>query len=276
MDVALSTLFNLYQFSTGRYLFALNQVSDAIDNSDADLSDIRDHIGKAIKHGASTRALENMFAASKAVPKGSKVVAIDLLADRTLVAIRDGAQSEIDAGGDDDLGKRAQQLLVDCFPRGVQAVTQATFVDELSAIQGILGLLQGKHKETVKDLGLSRYATRLSKIGKDYDVALKATPEKGVDYSQVRAARQRSHEFLLEVVAMIIGRYPLTTDKHVATRQHLLAPILAQNEAIAVYLRSRRTIEDVDPETGETQPTSPVADAPAVTPATDISHQPMD
>jgi hypothetical protein len=243
------------------------------------LADIGDHVGKAIKHGAATRALENQFAAGKAVPKGSNVVAVDLLVDRTVVAIRDGAQTEIDAGGDDDFGKRARKLLVDCFPRGVQAVTQATFVDELSAVQGILAQLQGPHKETVKDLGLTRYATRLTKLAKDYEAALKATPEKGVDYSQVRAARQRAHEFLLEAVAMVVGRYPLTTDKHVAARQKLLGPILQQNAAISVYLRSRRTVEDVDPTTGETQPTTPIADAPTVTPAVEggpVIDQPRD
>ena len=46
-------------------------------------------------------------------------------------------------------------------------------------------------------------------------------------------------------------------------RSALLAPILKQNEAIRTYLRARRGVEDVDPETGEIDPSTAPVEAPA-------------
>lgn len=57
----------------------------------------------------------------------------------------------------------------------------------------------------------------------------------------------------------------------VEARAALLGPVLRQNEEIRRYLRSRRKVEDVDPETGEVDPGAPesgqAAEGGATTPA---------
>ena len=68
---------------------------------------------------------------------------------------------------------------------------------------------------------------------------------------------------MLEAVAMIVGKYPRSTPEHVANRTALLGPILQQNEAIRAYLRSRRPVQDVNPETGEEDAAAPGAEAAA-------------
>jgi hypothetical protein len=62
---------------------------------------------------------------------------------------------------------------------------------------------------------------------------------------------------------MILGLYPRSTKEHLAARAALLAPILQQNEAIRQYLRSRRAVEDVNPETGEIDPAAPASEPAA-------------
>jgi hypothetical protein len=84
-----------------------------------------------------------------------------------------------------------------------------------------------------------------------------------VDFGQVRAARAQGQAHLLEAVAMIIGKYPKSSAEDVAARVALLGPILQQNEAIRAYLKSRRSVQDVDPETGEVDPGAPQAESPS-------------
>lgn len=272
MDVALSSLFSMYQFSTGRLLFALQGVDRALRDHDDDVGDIGEHVTKAIRHSRTTRQLEAQFAASQNTPRTNpKAAAVDIKLDRALVALRDAAQAHVTSADDDaEVAARASKLLVAIFPRGVQAVTQATFVEELSLVDGILAEIKAHHAETVKTLGLSLFVTRIAKLNDEYRAAQQTPATAGTDFSAVRAARQRGQEFLLEITAMVIGRYPLQSAPHVAARQALLGPILTQHEAIGVYLRGRRAPEDVNPETGEPVPAvvpAPVAEEPQ--PATD-------
>jgi hypothetical protein len=56
---------------------------------------------------------------------------------------------------------------------------------------------------------------------------------------------------MLQAVAIILGKYPSDNDADLAARGKLLAPIFRQNDAIRDYLRARRPIVDINPETGE-------------------------
>lgn len=267
MDVALSSLFSLYQFSTGRLLFALQGVDRALRDHEEDLGGVAEHLAKAIRHSRNTRQLEAQFAASQNVPRTNpKAAAIDVKLDRALVALRDAAQAHVTSADDDaDVAAKASKLLTAVFPRGVQAVTQATFVEELSLVDGILAEIKTHHAETVKSLGLSLFVSRIAKLNDEYRVAQQTPAAAGTDFSAVRASRQRGQEFLLEVIAMIAGRYPLQSAPHVAARQALMGPILLQHEAIGVYLRGRRAPEDVNPDTGEPVPvvvTTPPVEEP--------------
>lgn len=159
-----------------------------------------------------------------------------------------------------------QTLLSAIFPGGsVIEVTQSTYVEELEAVDGILTTLKSKElAPIVTELGLTRLVKRLTKLAVDYRAAQEAPTAETVGWDKVRAARAAGQEDLLQAVAMILGLYPKSTPEHLATRANLLAPILKQNEAIRLYLRSRRTVQDVNPETGEVDPNAPVGEpAPA-------------
>jgi hypothetical protein len=271
MDVALASLLNLYDFSTGRRLFALQQVAKAA--LLADFKELAAHAHSAVKHDQSTRALETTWAATPAKPKGqAEVQKLDVLVDRALVSIRDTAQAQADGAEDDDedddeIAKKVETLLTAIFPKGVQAVTQLTFVDELAAVDGILAALKGKKlAPIVADLGLTRQVKRLTKLNAKYRTAQETPAASATSFGDVRGARAQGQEHLLQAVAMILGKYPQSTPEHIAARTSLLGPILKQNDAIRLYLRSRRAVQDVNPETGEIDP-----DAPAGEPAAETS-----
>jgi hypothetical protein len=88
------------------------------------------------------------------------------------------------------------------------------------------------------------------------------TTTKSISFGEVKDARTQGQQLLLQAVAMILGLFPSESAADQAGRAKLLGPILRQNEAIRVYLRSRRNVEDVDPDTGLPVPVPGAADGP--------------
>jgi hypothetical protein len=67
----------------------------------------------------------------------------------------------------------------------------------------------------------------------------------------VRAAEAQGQNMILQVVALVLGKFRGTTDKDSEMRSLLLQPILAHDAAVQECMAARRPIQDVDPETGE-------------------------
>jgi len=267
MEVSLGSLISVYTLSTGRRLFALAQVMKGA--KEQGFKELAAHCDMAVKHDQKTRALETKWAAPVTAPAGQgEVQRIDHLIDRVLVSVRDTAQAH--ANGHDDTGKdsipqKATRLLTAIFPLGVQAVTQATFVEELAAVDGIVASLKSEElAPIVEELGLERLTKRLAGLAVEYRAAQEAPKGDTLSFGNVRAARAQGQEHVLQAVALVLGKFYSTTAKDVAARIALLAPILEQNEAVRLYLRSRRAVQDVNPETGEVDPSAPpVAEQPA-------------
>lgn len=266
MDASLGALLNLYTFSTGRRLFAFRQVLKL--GTELAFQQLVTHVQAAIAHDTTTRALETKYAAAPLVAKSqAKVQAIDLNVDKALVAIRDSAQAQANgAGEDEEIRGMVAKLNAAVFPKGVLPIIQSTYVEELETVDGILSTLKSPEMAPiVAELGLGRLVKRLGKLAKEYRAAQVAPAPETVPFGDVRAARARGQENLLQAVAMILGKYPSSSADDIQARKALLAPILKQNEAIRLYLRSRRPVEDVNPETGEVDPNAPTGGEPAPT-----------
>jgi hypothetical protein len=259
LDVSLPSLFNLYVFSTGRRLFALQQVHKVA--KDMGLGPLAKHVAAALAHDEKTHQIEIAWALAQHAPAkdGGKTKRIDVQVDRTLVAIRDAVQAQIDGAdaSEKELVAELEGMLAAFFPTGVVDVITLTFPEELLAVDGIVHKLKNEYAALAKEIGIERLAKHLAKLAVDYRAAQEEASEGGPRFDEVRAARAAGHEKMLEVVAMILGLFPLTSKDHVAARAALLGPILKQNDAIRQYLRARRAPDDVDPTTGEIDPKAP-------------------
>lgn len=263
MDSSLSAVIDIYMFPTGRRLFAHGLVmQQAKALKDADLVK---HCNAAIAEDRKCRASETRWAgvaaaARRKAPGASSptgdAAKIDPLVDKTLTAIRDHAENQrAGTSPDDPINHVVATFLVRVFPAGVQEVTSLPFVEELSAVEHILEKLGGAElSPIVTELGLERLVTRLGGHTERYRAALRAPAEETIAFGQVRAARAAGQERLLQTVAMIVGRHYRSTPEDVAVRAALLGPILVQNAAIGEVMRSRSTVADVDPETGDADP----------------------
>ncbi|MDI1484031.1 hypothetical protein [Polyangium sp. y55x31] len=267
MDTSLATLFNLYTFTPGRRLFAIAQVRKAA-LAAGDMA-IAAFAVSCVDHDEALRTLEATWAAQdeKAPAFAPEAKPIDLAIDGVLVAIRDTAERQVEASAQGDpIATSGSALLKEIFPRGLFAVTSLPYVEELCEVERILGVLQHPMRvPTVQELGLSRYVARLVDLAKQYRTALELPLPKRVTFPEVKAARAEGQRRMLQLVAMIVGRYPSDTPEDQASRLAMLGPIVQQNEAIGQSLRARRTADDVDPETGEPLRVPVVSEAPAVT-----------
>lgn len=267
MDATLASLLSFYLFSTGRRLFAMQEVS-ALATAQS-LGPLGVHCDLVIAHDTGTRALEATWSSDKdAAQYAPEAKQADILVDVALSALRDAINVEArDSAPGDPLGDAAVKLEKEAFPQGVAHIIKMTFVDELAELQRIIALLQSAEwSSVVPKLGLDRRLARLTELEKTYRTAIALSP-KTVSFAQVKDARAKGQSLMLESVAMILGLYPSDGAADLAARGALLAPILRQNEAIREYLKTRRAIEDVDPSTGKVE-TPPAAGGGAAAPVT--------
>lgn len=261
VDVTLGSLFNLYDFSTGRRLFAMRQVHEQA--TQRGLADLAAHAASAVEHDRQTRTLDARWTARGVRPAAANDAAaqkVDALVDRALSALRAGAQAQADvARPGDGIAEKVDQFLRAVFPKGVAEVSSLAYVEELEAVNAIVEKLKGELQPLVVELGLTRQASRLEELAVEYKAALEQPKGDEISFDKVRAARAQGQQLMLEAVAMIAGRFPSNSVGDAEARRALLGPILRQNEEIRRYLRSRRKVEDVDPETGEVDVAAPAS-----------------
>ena len=136
------------------------------------------------------------------------------------------------------------------FPTTVRDITTLPYVEELAQVERIIRVLESSDwAPVVKDMGLGRQAAYLKSLEQKYREAIKA-PGK-IDFNEVKSARAKGQSLMLQGVAMILGLYPSDSAADREARAALMGPVLHQNAAIRQYLKARRAIVDVHPETGE-------------------------
>ncbi|MDI3291208.1 hypothetical protein [Polyangium sp. 15x6] len=260
MIVHLSDFIQLVQFPTGRRTYTFYRVYDiAIALSAPAIAALA---AEAIVADEKTLALEQRWAtkrragtpSAKQLRDQKALQRVDIQLDNALSGLR-GAGESLLKGADEDEDKEliadVESLLHAIFPNGVAAITNAPYDVELALVKAIVGKLQGDLAPLVEKLGLGVNAARIAKLAQKYDEALKAVDN--LDFGVVKAAREAGQNYLLRIVAKILGTYDEPTGDHPQKRAALLAPVIKQSEAIRSHIRARRSAPDVDPKTGEEQ-----------------------
>lgn len=270
MNTSLSAFLDIYVFPTGRRIFALRQVAERA--ASLGFGELATHCQAALEHDLKCYALERKWASlateakSKTAPAegGLDAATLDPLVDRTLTALRDAALSQTaGAPAGDPIHTKVASFLKAIVPTGnVNDITGLSMVEEDVAVGAILALLQGSLAADVTDLGLGRLVTRLGDLHTKYHAALTAPGPQILAFSDVKGARTMGQELLLEAIAITIGKHHGRGQADVDARNTLLGPIFEQNDAVGAAMRGRRTVVDVDPDTGNPDATPPVPPAP--------------
>ena len=268
MDSSLQTLIPIYSFSTGRRLLAFRQLRTLTQTPTYSFPTLEAHLTAALDHDDKTRTLERRYATTTTTPSSKGITEarrVDILVDRTLSAIRDAAAAQANGAEEGDpIIAVSEDFIRTVFPKGVSDMTSLSYADELSAVEGLVLAFKGELAKSVVELDLTRLTKRLASLAIDYRVVVDAPEPEVVSFGELRAARAKGQQHLVQAVAQIVGKHWRNTPEDVAARAALMAPILKQNEAIRQALRAHRNPDDINPDTGEVDPTTPAADpAPA-------------
>ena len=247
--------------STGRRLFVLEQMRVAAQDMGGN-DDVVARIDEAAAHDEQTRALENRWGGVRSGNFDAVGVGpLDGRLDRAISAVRDGAELQRQgAAHDEPIHATVDGFVKAAFPRGVFAITSLPHVDQMSETQELLGRLRGPLAGQVTELGLLRQVLRIEEILPQYRAALHGTGELTLAFAPVREARRRGQRYLLELVAMVLGRYNRADEPaHRNARERLLAPLWKQTQA-ARALRGRRAGSVAEP--GASEPELPGTEQP--------------
>lgn len=244
LDVAnLQSLLSLYDFNTAFRIAALKRVAPLI-ASDAELAK---SVAAALSADEATRKLEAERAKqvgpdSRADPEA---VELDRQIDRAIAAIPaqlDAILGMLPPG--DAQAVEARAFVAELLPRGVAAVVQTTFVEELSECDRILEHLQ-QNAAKAQRFGFAPLQQRLAGLVASQREVLgrvKATP---ISLDVVRAAQYAGREALAAIVIRIAAAHAQPTAEAIATRRKLLQPVVELNEQLReAYRRSGGRVAD--------------------------------
>lgn len=261
MPGSLQPYFDLYQFPTGRRLFALRQVKERAEQMS--LATIAELADEAVQHDEQTMHMEAAWRRARSINEGKREAAnvIDVALDRAVGGLHTHLQSLRHAFGDaHPRGKRAAQVLDTLFPEGAGAITTMTYENELAAVEVLLHQLNDDFAAEKQDLNLAPYMELITELKDRFALALKDEQTRDVTYSEIRHARMLGQEGLLRVVAKVLGEYCGPSEEHVTMRHTLLAPVMSQNRRLEERYASRRGSGDVDPQTGNELDDEVIAD----------------
>lgn len=245
----------LYSLPTGRRLYAARKVLEAARERNA--NEIAALAERAVEHDTKAFELERQYVEGKAKPKSaeddkkSRAQLLDERLDAAVRALHDGANAFLNFDESSAQHVAAREFLKKAFPAGLGAITQLAFVEELEAVNRLVAQLKGDLAGHVKTLNLSPHVSHVEQRLEPFRDAVGENAPEVVDFSTVRAARATGQEYIVRLTVKIFGQFDGNSAGEIDARHTLFGPIAAQNEKVSSYLKRRRRVLDVDPNSGE-------------------------
>lgn len=263
MDTSSASLTNVYNFPTGRRLYALREVARLAMALVA--NDIAEHAATGVEHDTGLAAMEARAEALRRGRYGRDATTVDKRVDDVLVGIDSHliARERVYGAGS-QRGADAALVREKLLPQGAGAITKLAFVPEHERINVLLARARQADLAPVvaRIPELPEMLAELETVNTEYGAVLSAYDRDRPAPDDLLAAQARGQEILAEVTAMIVARYARLPERR-AEREALLEPILRQQEDIRLARQRRRRPRDIDPDTGIE---IPAPDQPGVEP----------
>ena len=263
MFIQLSDYLSAYVLPSGRAVFAGRKVVAAA--QELGTKDIAKRANAFLDAANATHDLEIRYRLAQATPQyGPAASTIDARLDRALGALQRMVAGYVelseDATTDPEMAAAARQLSNELFPRGLTHVTMMSFPEEFETVSKLLARLQGSGDlaGAAARLSLDPFVATLATLNTSFGAELDRAPKvEGPGWDEIRAARAKMHARQLELIAAVLGAFPDSDETSLTRRTAVLEPLSVQQRALAALYRSRRGGRDVNPETGEVDPTTP-------------------
>ncbi len=152
-----------------------------------------------------------------------------------------------------DTGDRARRVRAGFFPRGLHAVTNIGYADEIGEVGRILGLAKGELADDVRALGLGTLVAlleeRAAELGAVLDREARTAPTHDEAVAAALVAERRMGELVMAILVHHAGDEPAASRR----RAELLEPYELQQESMRQRFRRRVAVGEVDPDTGEVE-----------------------
>lgn len=245
---SLAAMFKIVGLTPGRRVVALQAlharlVAEGLDDLAASATD-------AIAHEMEAVALQREFRERDGGDSGALRNA-DRRVDRLAGSLyRDIAEIAADPG---DPGTAIANELADkVWPGGAFAYVSLPYAEQYAALKDVVDTLEGPFAEAILALALEAKVAKLRDQLETFHTLLlqREAVADELPYSRVHDALVAGQTRLLEIVGRVVGHFPGGDATTSEKRAHLLAPIVAQDEAVREYYRRRRPVQDLDPATG--------------------------
>ncbi len=244
-------LINLYRFPVGRRRYALRLTRDLVAEDDSFVS----LIDSALAHDEHVMALIIRWHAVRDAPTSwpKEVLELDQEHDRLWGAVASVSNALTGLGPDTPKGAAARRIVQTLFASGVLHLIHLPFIEQRERTEAWLDRLQTDFSADIITLDLTALIERLQDINTRFGQLLDKHADRRQDlsYEEVRKADNAGQLHLLQVVADIVGRYNGQKPDDDEERARLLGPILQQQQTMIDARRRRRTLRDVNPDTGE-------------------------
>lgn len=261
MPMRVAELLSLYKFPVGRCLFALRAVEEralavsaaaVAELAGRGVAEVEDILNAQVRYRAGADGLYPPHA-----------VAADGLVDRCLGGIDGYLDVQMRMYPGEPRAQAAERLQQALLPHGVAAISRLPYAEEHSHVGALLAraLAPGLAADVAALPEMAELLERLRVRNAEYGALLRSVPTTPTR-AEIDAGRERSQELLAGTAALIIGLYVARGPQYDAERDHLLQPILKQNEALRKARRRRQAPVDIDPTTGEELGADPDGEQP--------------
>jgi hypothetical protein len=244
---------DLYRFSAGRALWAQRQVQQRAQAlSKSEIFALAERGISAARTALDLRLRTQTNHTGQYPPEAT---AVDNLVDHGVAAIEGylDVQSRMYRG--EARAAAAERLRDALLPNGIAAIIRLPYAEQHGQVNTLID--RAADPALASDVAaLTEMASLLQQLrvrNDEYGAVLgRVAPRPTRD--ELREAEQRCQEILEATAGFIFGHYALHEPGNTTARDHLLEPILKQNEAIRAARRQRRPPVDIDPETGDELP----------------------
>ncbi|MCG8419417.1 MAG: hypothetical protein MJE77_15910 [Proteobacteria bacterium] len=247
-------LFTLYKFPIGRMAFALGNTARRATTLPEPVEPIAELAGRGATMARETLQLIGLYRSSNTgqalYPPQARP--LDQLVDAGVSGTHSYLSSQLTMFGHTARGEAAQQMLDALFPEGLVAIVSQPFTAEHERVAVLLDIAESaKLAEARAQLpDLPAMLDELRARNEQYGEVLHEVSDAPTS-NDVQRAREQCQDTLCATVGLIIGHFALHAPERTADRDHLLEPIMVQNEAIGRARRRRIVPADTDPDTGE-------------------------
>jgi len=243
-------LVNLHVLPPGRVVFAMNvALTELVGSRDKPMRVFVERVRNQAKR---TWDEEQRWLAARRGEQGflAAVRAADEVADARLNGFHGQLESLMHLIDAPKQRKAIEEIGTIAFPEGPHAVVSAEYSEQVGYVLAAMDRLRAEHPTDLGTLKLANHVSTVIEAHVELQRAL-ASGQRGIGFQGVIDARAALQRVLRVLVARAVSKYPGWKESDRAERGRVLGALLVQNRQVDNYLRRRRAVRDVNPDTGQ-------------------------